>query len=254
MAFALSIVKLQEALEKPGCPACRLEYDAAVSSIDSFLWENTNDPAVRKPINDAYGFCQQHTRMFVAKEMSTSGPVLGVNIIYALLAKNVVRDLQGIHIRDSSGGWDSFLSRLGTTPAAGRRHRKLLVPAGRCPICVLAEESGADVLATLIEVLSAKEEPFLTAYRHSSGLCLQHLRSGLEQLGSRDAEVAKFLIDDAVARLTVQREGMLEYLRKHNWEYRDEKMTPEEQTAWLHTLTFFTGLPEAKFDYKLEEF
>jgi hypothetical protein len=252
MAFALSIVKLQEALEKPGCPACRLEHEAAMRSIDTFLWENTNDPALRKPINDAYGFCPQHTQMFVAKEMMSSGPVLGVNIIYALLAKNVAQDLRNVHIQESKGSWNTLMNKLGKQ--AGEHKHTLLVPAGRCPICVLVEESGADVLATLFEVLAAHEERFIEAYQKSSGLCLQHLRNGLEQQGAQNSAVAKFLIDDAVARLTKHREEMLEYLRKHNWEYHEEKMTPEEQTAWLHTLTFFTGLPESRFDHKLEEF
>jgi hypothetical protein len=253
MAFALSIVKLQEALEKPGCPVCRLEHEAAIHSIDNFLWENTNDPALRKPINDAYGFCPQHTQMFVAKEMMSSGPVLGVNIIYALLAKNVAHDLQAVHIQGPKSGWNALMNKLRGVQAGEHKHT-LLVPAGRCPICVLVEESGADVLTTLFEVLAAHEERFVEAYKKSSGLCLQHLRDGLEQNGPQNSTVVKFLIDDTVARLTKQRGEMLEYLRKHNWEYRDEKMTPEEQTAWLHTLTFFTGLPESKFDHKLEEF
>jgi hypothetical protein len=251
MAFALSIVKLQEALEKPGCPICRLEHEAAVRSIDTFLWENTNDPALRKPINDAYGFCPQHTQMFVAKEMMSSGPVLGVNIIYALLAKNVANDLKNVHVQESGAGLGALMSKLGK---GGERKHTLLVPAGRCPICSLAEESGADMLTTLFEVLEAKEERFIEAYHRSSGLCLQHLRNGLEQQGPQHTAVASFLIDDAVERLTRHRAEMLEYLRKHNWEYRDEKMTPAEQTAWLHTLTFFTGLPESRFDHKLEEF
>jgi len=63
MAFSLTIVKLENALEMKGCPICRLEQEAAEESIDAFLWENVNDPVVRKPINDAYGFCPLHTQM-----------------------------------------------------------------------------------------------------------------------------------------------------------------------------------------------
>jgi hypothetical protein len=253
MAFALSIVRLEEALKNPGCPVCRLEHEAAIQSIDSFLWENTNDPVVRKPINDAYGFCPQHTRLLVAKEMMTSGPVLGVNIIYALLAKNVSQDLQEIrHKGGGITGWRTRSSKPGIFSAG--KHQPLLAPASRCPVCVLTEESGNNVLATLFEILDAKEARFIDAYQHSSGLCLQHLRNGLEQQRNHHAFAAGFLIDDTVKRLDAQRAQMQEYLRKHNWEYRDEKMTPDEQVAWLHTLTFFTGLPETRFDHKIEEF
>jgi hypothetical protein len=253
MAFALSIVRLEEALKKPGCPVCRLGHEAAIQSLDSFLWENINDPVVRKPINDAYGFCPQHTRLLVAKEMMTSGPLLGVNIIYALLAKNVSQDLQeNRHKGAGITGWRTQLRKRGIFLAG--RHHKLLVPAGRCPVCVLTEESGNNVLATLFEVLDAKENQFIEAYQHSGGLCLQHLRNGLEQQRKHYAFATKLLIDDTVKRLDAQRAQMQEYLRKHNWEYRDEKMTPEEQVAWLHMLTFFTGLPETRFDHKIEEF
>ena len=96
MAYVLSIVKLEESMKKSGCPVYRMEHEAAIHSIDSFLWENINDPGTRKPINDAYDFCLEHTRMLVAIEMSGSGPVLGVNMIYELLAKNVSLDLQNI--------------------------------------------------------------------------------------------------------------------------------------------------------------
>ncbi len=47
---------------------------------------------------------------------------------------------------------------------------------------------------------------------------------------------------------------MLEYIRKHNWAYRDEQLTPDEHSAWLRTLTFFTGLPPEKFTHQLDEF
>jgi hypothetical protein len=37
MIFALSIVKKEEAMKKNGCPVCRIEHDAAIQSVDSFL-------------------------------------------------------------------------------------------------------------------------------------------------------------------------------------------------------------------------
>ena len=135
MTYALTIVNLQEAMEKDGCPVCRLGHKAAVQSIDAFLWENVNDPVVRKPINDAYGFCPEHTRMLVAVEMSNTGPVLGVNLIYELLARNVAHDLE----RDWS-------QRAATIPVLGRlfgrKDLRVLVPQSKCPICKVMEKSA----------------------------------------------------------------------------------------------------------------
>jgi hypothetical protein len=260
MAFALLIVQLEEAMKKPGCPVCRMQYDAAVHSIDAFLWENVNDPVIRKPINDAYGFCLQHTQMLVAKEMMTSGPVLGVNIIYALLAKKVARELKQIQpvTRRRNAALDSLKRLAGRFTSkrflnsAGKH--SLLIPAGRCPVCLVVEESGENVLETLFEILNAGEEHFTRSYTASSGLCLAHLRSGLEQNMEKFPAAANLLIQDTLGRLTAQESQMQEYLRKHDWEYRAEGLTPEEQSAWLHTLTFFTGLPEARFTHKIKEF
>lgn len=248
MAFALSIVNLQEALKKPGCPVCRLEHEAAVQSVDAFLWENTNDASVRQPINDAYGFCPEHSRLLVAKEMMTSGPVLGVNIVYALLAKKVSQELQRVHEKPRLF-WRRKVKR-GSTEG----NHWLLVPHADCPLCKLAAESGANVLATLFELLTGQEKEFSRAYQQSAGICLSHLRTGLEMFGEQNPAAATFLVEDTVKRLETQQAQMLEYIRKHNWEYREEKLTADEQAAWLRTLTFFTGLPEQKFTHQIDEF
>ena len=50
MAFALSVVKLEEAIIQPGCPICRLKADASQKSARTFLFENTLDPGLRTQI------------------------------------------------------------------------------------------------------------------------------------------------------------------------------------------------------------
>ena len=252
MAFALSIVKLEEAMKKPGCPICRIQHEEAARAVETLLWELTNEPDIRKPINDAYGFCPTHAQMLVAKEMMTSGPTLGVNIIYSLLAKKVSGELKKIDPKGKSVS--SSMKKLADHLYAGGRSAHLLTPSGRCPLCVTAEETGSNHLAALFEELNTENIKFKEAYQRSSGLCLTHLRSGLETQMEETPAAAEFLIQDTVQRLQSEQEQMQEYIRKHNWEYRDEVMTPEEQNAWLRSLTFFTGLPEARFTHQLKEF
>ena len=36
MTFALTIVKMEEAMKKSGCPVCRIEHDAALQTAVSF--------------------------------------------------------------------------------------------------------------------------------------------------------------------------------------------------------------------------
>lgn len=254
MAFALSIVTLEEALEKPGCAVCRLEHEAAIRLINTLLWENTNDPASRKPINDAYGLCPEHTRMLVAIEMSTSGPVLGVNMIYSLLAKIVSQDLKKIKNqpkfqRRFSEAWQKWGRRM-----FQRKTHAILQPQQQCPVCEMVAQSGKNILSILFEVIEASDQKLTEAYQRSDGICLQHLRLGLENYMHRHSKATDFLIKDTIYRLDTQQAQMLEYIRKHNWAYREEKITPQERIAWLRTLTFFTGYPADKFNYRLDEF
>ncbi len=56
MAFALAVNNLLEAMKKPGCPICRVSRQAAERALESFLWENVNEPDVRQGILDSLGF------------------------------------------------------------------------------------------------------------------------------------------------------------------------------------------------------
>jgi hypothetical protein len=254
MAFALSIVKLEEAMTKPGCMICRMGQDAAVHSVKSMLYESTTDFQHRKLINDAYGFCPPHARMLVALELSNSGPLLGVNLIYEVLAKNLAHDLE--QVKKTARNRISIAALL---KMAGKREGqetkpRVLLAKEMCPACSAVNQASENTLSTLFEVIEKKEERFIELYRKSDGMCLQHLRIGLSAFMNEFPNAAEFLIDDAITRLTNQREKMLEYIRKHNWAYRGEQLTEEERLAWESTLTFFTGYPESRFNHKIDEF
>jgi len=254
MAFALSIVHMEEAMEKRGCPVCRLEYESAVQSIDSFLWENVNDPEVRKEINNAYGFCSYHTRMIVATELSQSGHVLGVNKIYETLSKNAAGEIKALRPkRIGRTSIQMMLDRIGFHKGEACE-RTTLAPEGRCPICVLSEGSGDNALGTLMEELNKEDEKFRQTYQRSYGICMQHLRKGLCKYAKRYPTAADFLIHDANQRLENEHELLLQYIQKQNWANKEEVLTDEERTAWLRVLAFFTGLSPDRFTHKIEEF
>jgi len=91
VAFAITLTNLEDAMERSGCPICYLGKKVAKHNLESLLWENVNDPATREAINAALGFCPDHTQLLVMLEMSSSGPVLGVNLIFEHLAR-IARD------------------------------------------------------------------------------------------------------------------------------------------------------------------
>jgi len=242
MAFVLTIVQIEEALKQPGCAICRLHEKAVHKSAEGFLYENTLNAAAREPVLKARGFCPEHTRLVAALELSKDGSTLGINNIYEELARTVVKELSDAAKPRSKG---TLSSRLKT-----RGKRSALPP---CPLCTLGEESAENYLCAMFEELDAEDSATRTIYESSDGLCYPHLRAGLEHLAGKHPHAAGFVAEQAQRRLAVNADLMHEYIRKHDWHYREEKISQEELNAWRATLSFFTGLPASKFTYKHEE-
>ena len=248
MAFALSIERLEQASRKDGCPICRLEHDAAVQSITAFLWEHANDSTAREPVNHSYGLCPPHTRLLVASELSSSGTLPGVHMIYEVLARNASQELAAAA---RSTQKPTIFSRL--LPTSKRSGHKLLEPSGNCPICDIAHKSAVNNLGVLYEEI-VKNEELRSIYTQSTGICMQHIRQGNALYSASHPQAAAFINQYAADTLQKNRTNMQEYLRKQNWEYRDEGLTADEKTAWLKVLAFFTGLPGKKFTHHIKEF
>lgn len=260
MAFALSVNHLIEAMGKSGCPVCRIYRQSAERALESFLWENVNEPDVRQGILDSYGFCPPHTRVMVAREMVTSSLPLGTNIIYEHLGRVVAGELKTLRPGTPAGAASglarsvrAWLKRLGFVKSAGGP----LYPRGVCPACTSGENGAVNSLHVLCEELQRSTHPneneVHRVYLASDGLCLAHLRSAVDLYAEKFPTALQILLDDTVLRLESQSKHMKEYIRKANWSYRDEKVTEAEDTAWRKTLAFFTGYAGESFIYKVEE-
>jgi len=133
----LDFIALMEALEQPGCPACRLASRAERRLLEMLFYEQVTDPQMRSRLRRAGGFCREHTA-----QVLRLGDALGCSIIYADLLDAASTSLRG-------GGPD------------------------RCPVCRAGAEASRRALSTLL--LHVGEEDVLAAYSASDGLCLGHL-------------------------------------------------------------------------------
>ena len=263
MAFALSITNLLDALQQPGCPICRLFRQASQRAIESFLWENVNEPDVRQGIIASYGFCNAHTRVMVAQELYTSSIALGTNIIYEHLGRLAAQELKDL--RPGADGRPSVWAQIKRFSIrcigwlkqrikfqSGQLDAALpLQPRGSCPACQAGNNAALNSLHVLCEEIT-RQSDLREKYLASDGLCLNHIRPAIQLYARRFPDAVRLLVDDSVSRLTGQSAAMKEYIRKSNWSYRDEKTTEAEGTAWRKTLTFFTGLPPASFTHQVD--
>ena len=252
MPFAITIANLIETMKQPGCPICILDRNAARKAVDVFLWESMMEPKTRETAMRAYGFCPPHTRLLVAADLSHSGLPLATNILYEQLHGRTLQALQGWQGSQARSGFiRTLLTRLGFNLRASTT--PVLEPAARCPICVSAEQSTINMMAALFEEMESETADLVRAYEDSDGLCLAHLRMGLSHLAQAHPRAASRMVRLSTQRIEQQRARMQEFIRKKNWEYRDESLTDEESEAWRDALTFYTGFPGKSFTHKRDD-
>jgi hypothetical protein len=252
MPFAITSANLKETMKEPGCPICSLERKASRKLIDVFLHENLMDYSLRDQALAAYGYCPAHTRLLAAMELSSSGTPIGVNILYEVLNQRTSRELADLAGQQSASSFaQRLLNRLGIQwkPPAG----SILNPAVPCPACEAARQAALNNLSALFEEIERGTADIIERYEASDGLCLAHLRLGLLHAAQHSPGAARYLAKRASAQLEEQAGYMKEFIRKNNWEYRSESLTPEEARAWQHSLTFYTGYPAETFTFNNQE-
>lgn len=250
----LITLDLKLAFKQPGCPLCRLRFQAAQRYLRDLLWENVNDAEIRGHLIHALGFCSEHAWQLQQTEETLWADGLGTGIIYEDLSTRAL------------AGLEEFINAHERQPTPPRRHRTWNVwadrwcgrkahpfggraadgafPAGlkpqeRCRVCEMLDEREATFLAWMIR--GCAEAEFQGWYRESDGLCLPHLRQALVMAEREDPAVALFLArvsHEKLNRLTTQ---LREYLRKHSWQYHEEPISPEEHASWIRAVAFFAG-------------
>ena len=244
MAFALTVNQLVPALKQPGCPICNLQRATVQRFLTSFLQENLMDRAARQKVLDSLGFCPTHTFQLAGMEMRNDGDPLGTNILHEQINGRVQQALR----KWQSGrrpGWlgdlqDRFLKQIGQKKPAA-------IPVAECPVCAGMRENGTRALAALLDELGRGSEEIMPLYEKGDGLCLGHLRQGLDAVGDDFPAGAEIVVQNALKRLDSQQLRMREYIRKHNISYQDEKMKPEEEQAWREALGFYSGYAPSAF-------
>jgi len=177
------------------------------------------------------------------------GGTMGVNIVYEHVAARVSQRLMNWRDKDLKGDlfWriQNKLARWFNKPPVPKQVK---LQTDTCFICQHQEKFAQYAMWSLFRELGRNNSGFKTQYSNSDGICLPHLQKGLSICSYSFPDGCEYIVDDTIRRLKCQRVHMMEYIRKHSWNYRHETYTSEEKMAWKHTLTCFSGYPPMEFD------
>lgn len=192
---------LKEALERPGCPVCKLQAYWTEKQIETILYESVNDKFFRSRLAKTEGFCATH-----AWRIADFNSSLGSAILF----------------RDRL---DRLTQRLETKKI---KRMKGLQPCLLCQNEAEAEKRYLQVLA------GAFADPaFQEQFAASSGLCFPHLEAVLPMLSSSRRSELLSIQREKYSRLSQELEA---YIAKFDYRSQDRNCSEEEKNRWKEAI------------------
>jgi hypothetical protein len=222
------------AVDQPGCAFCHLLTQSADRYLDSVLWELVNDGTVRRELNRARGYCQQHGWLLVR-----AGAAAGVAILMRDVVKTLLDVLESTPDKRAaeSGLQGLFRSRDKGQPTKTTKLVDELSPQSPCPACAHIQDREKDLIKTLMTHLDGPGALEGT-YRASDGLCLAHFRQALANAPSGKA--ARILVAAQQSIWQRLHAELDEFVRKQDIRFRGEPFG-EERDSWLRALESISG-------------
>lgn len=218
--------ELLEALQAGGCAICRLAQRASDSYLHAVIYEGITDVKLREALREARGLCYRHAWRLA----ETRGAVLGTAIVY----RDVINTLaKALETRQGVGAGLRLLGRGQSSLV------RALTPSAPCPACVLEEDAQHRTVSILLRHLD--DDAIATAYLAAGGLCLPHF---LVVLGHAGPRATATLADWQARAWRRLRDELDELIRKHDYRYAHEIITPAEAVAWQRAVAAAIGESE----------
>jgi len=215
----LVFARVEDALAAGGCPICRIGGDSARRFLWGYLYERVNDPGSRSELVAARGFCASHAWALVALR-----DTMGVAILYRHLLQDLAHGIR---------------RAAATRPRRARsrtRLRAALRPRGECPACLHVRTMEGSALHALLPRL---ERPDVwERLCGPSALCLPHF---LDAVAVADERTAARVIEAELAALDGIVHHLDELVRKYDYRFSDEPITPEEAASWTRAIELLVG-------------
>lgn len=229
----ISYFNLVDALKMEGCPICRLSQRSLERFLDNFLYENVNDPWIRRRIRKSLGFCKQHCSDLI-KAAKRAGDNLGIAIIYEDVLSAARAHLEKI---DPLHAPNSLFRLVSWKKPASKAALSELLPLGRnCLACERQRITEDDYIFTLNQFLT--DTTFAEMFVESDGLCLLHFREALAACDS--VKAAYYLLKTEKEKVEHLLRELQELIRKHDYRYSSEPLG-KEKDSWLRAVRKTTG-------------
>jgi len=241
MISQLTLIDLKRALGQEGCPICRLQAEAEERYLGHVLWENVNDLATRARFLPSWGYCGRHARLLGHLELKDYRDAMGTAIMYESLIQQLKNHLGRVQAEAAQFRAPRRWRIFGEPWSRAKQVPTPLSPTAECYVCEIGKAGAETVLEGLLEGLTGKEVDLSALYQASDGLCLPHLRSALAQNPMGESQVGKILVEHVQKYVALLQTRLSEYVRKHGWDAREERITPEEYASWRKAVAFFSG-------------
>jgi hypothetical protein len=222
--------RLVDACERPGCPVCRCVVDDGRGQLEALLYEQVNDPDMRRRLRAAWGLCNWHAGTLSTLGTSRTGSAIIYEDLVRVAAGRVAR------LRDRRPPWLRRLFRAGG-PARPRLVERYMHRAA-CPVCLASGDNEARYIDTALDF--ADDPQFARAYAVSTGLCVPHVVQAIDRRPGRP-ELDR-LLDRTVEKWRTLRQRLDTFVRKH--EYRNtEPISEAEGSACADAFEILGGAP-----------
>lgn len=226
---------LKESLRPGECLVCSNLERSERHSIYCFLWEGMMSPHARSAFLGGKGFCARH--FWIAKRIEDeSWPAGGIGV--AILCENLIEHAIGSlpsHEKHGGAGSQGFLR--------GRHEPRVLPPGSGCIFCLAQTEREESMLEALQYL---KHKAAWARNLESSPLCFGH--SMLAFHIWKDPADREQLRGVLVEHLRELQESLKEFIRKHDWNHRDEPLGSEKDSVF-RAIQVLTGL-ERQFPFQ----
>lgn len=191
--------KIDELLNKVGCPICKLTFESVSDNIDTLFYENVNDPSERKKFSAGPGFCPKHLEM-VEEHLKTHPElgILGVSVLYGTISDEIMRAVNGEKIEFGSN----------------------------CQMCAIEKDAEKRYLDLFIQYISNDER--LKRYESSiSMVCLKHSNELI-----KSSSINPNFKNVQISKMEKVLSSLKEFIRKSDYRYSKEPVFLMEGEAW----------------------